>query len=54
MSKINGVCEFNQAIECVCPNTECERHGKCCACVAAHVEKGNFPACLRPNAEKLK
>ena len=34
--------------KCPCPNNACERHGKCCVCVAFHRdEKGNLPVCLR-------
>ena len=33
--------------ECLCTNVECERYGKCCACVAHHRNAGNYPVCLR-------
>ena len=33
---------------CVCTNSECERRGICCFCVANHKANGNLPACLRP------
>ncbi|MFA6805638.1 MAG: hypothetical protein WCQ23_03690 [Candidatus Methanomethylophilaceae archaeon] len=34
---------------CVCPKTDCPRHGHCKECVAFHRdEKKNYPACLRP------
>jgi len=30
-----------------CPCTyDCENRGKCCACLAYHVHKGQFPACF--------
>ena len=40
------MCENNPAIKCNCSMTTCERHGKCCECVANHVGKNNFPACF--------
>jgi len=34
--------------KCPCIYVDCERHGKCCDCVAYHRdEKGNVPTCLR-------
>jgi hypothetical protein len=39
-------CETNKSIVCPCAST-CDRHGKCCACVAHHASNGNLPACLR-------
>ena len=38
--------------KCVCSNTSCERHGFCCACIAAHKEGGSLPACVRDLAKK--
>ncbi len=38
--------EENSA-SCICDNKDCERNGKCCACIAFHRVKGNMPACLR-------
>lgn len=32
---------------CTCYSTNCERHGKCCECVAYHKERGDLPVCLR-------
>ncbi|MDR2866452.1 MAG: hypothetical protein LBV13_03500 [Methanomassiliicoccaceae archaeon] len=33
---------------CICKNTDCPRHGKCCDCVAFHRDtKGDLPVCLR-------
>lgn len=33
---------------CLCPNTGCPRHGRCCDCVAFHRdEKGNVPNCFK-------
>lgn len=32
---------------CTCPSADCPRHGKCCACVLFHRERGNAPMCLR-------
>ncbi len=36
---------------CTCTNAACERRGVCCACVANHRAKGDFPACLRPRTD---
>jgi len=35
---------------CPCQNTECERYGKCCACVIFHNDKPQLPACQRTHA----
>jgi hypothetical protein len=40
------VCEFSPLIECPCTKEGCPRHGKCCACVAHHRAKREFPACF--------
>lgn len=38
---------------CPCPKTECDNHGLCCQCIAAHKNKKDapilkqFPFCLR-------
>lgn len=32
---------------CECHSTSCERHGKCCDCVAYHKAGGDLPVCLR-------
>lgn len=38
--------------KCAC-TYQCERRGNCCACVAYHRPKGQFPACFfSPEAEK--
>lgn len=29
-----------------CRNINCKNHGRCCACVATHRERGNLPFCL--------
>ena len=39
-------CEHLELKKCTCKNETCERHGKCCVCLAAHLEKGNFPSCF--------
>ena len=43
-------------IQCTCPNTLCEWHGKCTECVALHRHHADhIPACLQPIlAGKLK
>jgi hypothetical protein len=33
--------------QCVCTNTDCERRGLCCECIASHRSKGGLPACVR-------
>lgn len=38
---------------CPCPSATCQNKGKCCACVANHVKRGNLPVCLRPIAEAM-
>lgn len=39
---------------CTCTNVECKNHGKCCACVMHHREKGAVPGCFfTPEGEKL-
>jgi len=38
-------CEHNRSIKCPC-TAVCEKHQKCCACVAYHTGKGAFPACF--------
>ena len=38
-------CETNTSIECPCTYS-CEKHGKCCACIAYHRPYGEFPACF--------
>ena len=40
---------------CTCPNVGCERHGRCCECVASHLTKDILPGCFRAvMAEKEK
>jgi hypothetical protein len=36
----------NQAA-CPCKATDCPRHGICCECIRAHLEKQSLPACAR-------
>ena len=40
--------ECGNTLPCTCKSTDCERHGKCCECVAHHRAQGNLPRCLRP------
>ena len=42
-------CETN-VMKCTCDRTECENHGRCCACVKSHTERGYLPHCMRPLA----
>lgn len=39
---------------CLCPDKDCPRHGKCCECVMAHREHKNLPMCMRIMLEKKK
>ena len=32
---------------CPCKSTTCDKHGRCCECVANHKKQGNLPVCLR-------
>ncbi len=32
---------------CTCPNTKCERHGKCCECINFHRSKDSKVFCMR-------
>ncbi|MCL2878493.1 MAG: DUF6485 family protein [Acidobacteria bacterium] len=38
-------CETNTSMECNC-TYRCDKHGKCCECIAYHVRGGEFPACF--------
>jgi len=38
-------CRSNKAMECPCTYS-CEKHGKCCECVAYHLRSDEFPACF--------
>jgi len=41
-----------QLMQCTCPNTLCDWHGKCQECVALHRHHNNhLPACLQPLIE---
>lgn len=42
-------CETNKSMNCPCTYS-CDKHGKCCACVAYHTRSGEFPACFFNNA----
>lgn len=44
----------NNKRPCTCTCVECARHGKCCACVAYHRDKGEVPGCFfTPQGERL-
>ncbi|VBB05059.1 Hypothetical protein LUCI_0265 [Lucifera butyrica] len=34
---------------CTCPNKQCERHGKCCACINYHRDSESKVFCMRDN-----
>ena len=38
-------CETNKSMSCPCTYS-CDKHGKCCACIAYHQRSGEFPACF--------
>ena len=38
-------CEQNKSMKCPC-TYNCGNHGKCCACLANHVNRNEFPACF--------
>jgi len=38
-------CELNKQ-KCECPETNCERHGKCCECVAFYKARKELPQCF--------
>jgi len=49
----NTACVTNNSMVCPC-TCACGNHGKCCACVANHAKRGQFPACFFSAAgEKL-
>lgn len=37
---------------CICPYTECERHGKCCDCINHHRKDGSLVNCLKSMLEE--
>ncbi|MCL2177234.1 MAG: hypothetical protein FWB72_04745 [Firmicutes bacterium] len=37
--------------KCICPKKDCTNNGKCCACVAAHREKGSPTFCMKQKDE---
>lgn len=43
-------CNTNE--NCSCPNTSCERHGKCCQCINFHRENGTLVCCMKEIANK--
>jgi len=38
-------CNTNKSMKCPCTYS-CHNHGKCCACIAYHINDGEFPACF--------
>ena len=32
---------------CICPKTDCERHGKCCECINHHRKKNGLVYCMK-------
>ena len=38
-------CEHNASIACNCTYS-CDKHAKCCECVAYHRRSSGFPACF--------
>ena len=45
----NVECEnYHKNLErCPCTSEDCERKGTCCECIAAHLGRGSFPACVK-------
>ena len=39
--------EANQA-KCICTYEPCPRKGKCCECIAYHLESDELPGCVFP------
>ncbi|MCL2522667.1 MAG: hypothetical protein FWE36_07420 [Erysipelotrichales bacterium] len=33
-------------VNCSCPRTACENHGKCCVCLKKHKNTDSLPFCL--------
>lgn len=44
------------AESCPCPKTNCERHGRCCACVKHHMEHKEKPVvhCLKYKVKEYR
>ena len=40
--------ECQNTRKCVCTYPGCPRHGKCCECLAYHLESEELPACCFP------
>lgn len=43
--------ETNEA-RCTCTSQDCERHGLCCQCLAAHMEANSLTHCLRDRIQQ--
>ena len=43
--------ETNKA-NCTCPSLDCQRHGLCCQCIAAHTEKDSLTHCLKTRIQQ--
>lgn len=39
--------DYQQAADCPCPKTGCERHGKCYECVQFHRGRPAIVCCMR-------
>ena len=39
---------------CPCGSDDCQRKGKCCECLRAHLSSKSLPACVRAIAEVVK
>ena len=46
-------CENNKKMKCPCTYT-CSKHGKCCECIAYHLQAGEFPACCFSKEAEIK
>lgn len=47
-------CVHNPTVKCLCLCTDCENHGKCCACVAYHRQRREVPSCYFSQAAQEK
>ena len=40
--------ECSNSRKCPCSWTDCERHGRCCECLAYHLKGDQLPGCCFP------
>jgi hypothetical protein len=45
--------QCSSTVNCTCTYSTCDKHGKCCECIAYHLRMDQLPACcFPPNVEK--